>query len=248
MEYTAVWAHRGASAYAPENTLTAFIMAARLGADGIELDVHLTKDGEVVVCHDASVGRTTDGEGVIEEMTLAELKALCFGYPDAFGKRFLDEKIATLGEVYEAILPTGMVINVELKKTNDGIVDKVLELEKQYKAKGQVIYSSFCHNYLMELKAKSPDCVTAPLYGDDPDYIMLGEQLQATALHPSYLPVLADPDYVSKAHEAGLRIHAYTPNSKEDLKALMDMGVDAVITNFPDRAVDIRTKILRRFD
>lgn len=247
MNYTAVWAHRGASAYAPENTLAAFRLSSLLGADGIELDVHLTKDGEVVVCHDASINRTSDGEGVIEEMTLAELKEFSFGYPTAYGKRFADERIATLGEVYEEILPTGLVINVELKRTNEGIVDKVLALEKEYKATGQVIYSSFAHDYLLELKMKSPDCVTAPLYGDDPDFVMLGTQLQAAALHPSFAPVLADPDYVTKAHEAGLKVHPYTPNSKADLTALMHAGVDAVITNYPDRAVDIRTKLLRRF-
>lgn len=247
MYYTAVWAHRGASAYAPENTLSAFRLSALLGADAIELDVHLTKDGHVVVCHDSAIDRTSDGEGVIEEMTLAELKKFSFGYPAAFKKRFTDERISTLAEVYEEMLPTGLVINVELKKSLPGIVDKVLELEKEYGATGQIIYSSFVHEYLEELKEKNPDCVTAPLYGDDPEYIRLGQQLKAAALHPSFAPVLANKDYVANAHAAGLRVHAYTPNSKEDLKALMDAGVDAVITNYPDRAVDIRTKILRRF-
>lgn len=247
MNYTAVWAHRGASAYAPENTLSAFRLSALLGADGIELDVHLTKDGEVVVCHDAAINRTSDGEGVIEEMTLEELRQYSFGYPAAFRKRFEDEKIATLGEVYKAMLPTGLVINVELKRSLDGIVDKVLELEKQYGATGQVIYSSFVPEYLLELKDKDPDCVIAPLYGDDPEYLRLGEQFKALALHPSFAPVLANPDYVKNAHDAGLRVHPYTPNSAEDIKALMDAGVDAVITNYPDRAVDIRTNILRRF-
>ncbi len=247
MKYTAVWAHRGASAYAPENTLSAFILSAKLGADGIELDVHLTKDGEIVVCHDARINRTSDGDGVIEEMTLAELKQYSFGYSDAFGKRFYDEKIATLAEVYEAILPTDLVINVELKRTNPGIVDKVLELEAKYNARSRVLYSSFVIEYLEELKEKSPESFVAPLYGDDPEYLRLGANLSASALHPAFAPVLADPDYVANCHAAGLRVHPYTPNSKEDLKALMDAGVDAVITNYPDRAIDIRTQILRRF-
>ncbi len=247
MQYTAVWAHRGASAYAPENTLSAFILSAKLGADGIELDVHLTKDGEIVVCHDASINRTSDGEGVIEEMTLEELRQYSFGYSTAFGKRFYDEKIATLAEVYDAILPTDLVINVELKRTNPGIVDKVLELDKKYNAGDRVIYSSFVHEYLEELKEKSPESVVAPLYGDDPEYLRLGALLKASALHPAFAPVLANEDYMSNAHAAGLRVHAYTPNSREDLKALMEVGVDAVITNYPDRAIDIRTKILRRF-
>ncbi|MBQ4647930.1 MAG: glycerophosphodiester phosphodiesterase [Clostridia bacterium] len=248
MTYTAVWAHRGASAYAPENTLSAFILSAKLGADGIELDVHLTKDGEVVVCHDSAINRTSNGEGVIEEMTLAELKQYSFGYPTAFGKRFEEERISTLAEVYEAILPkTDLIINVELKRTSEGIVDKVLELERKYDARSRVIYSSFVHEYLSELKEKSPESFVAPLYGDDPEYVSLGTALKATALHPSFAPVLADENYVANARAAGLRVHPYTPNSKEDLKALMDAGVDAVITNYPDRAIDIRTQILRRF-
>ena len=109
---TKVWAHRGASAYAPENTLEAFLLAAEQGADGVELDVQLTKDGEMVVVHDEEIDRVSDGSGFVKDYTLAELKILNFNktHPE-----YQDVKIPTLREVYEALKPTGMTINVELK-------------------------------------------------------------------------------------------------------------------------------------
>ena len=247
MLYTAVWAHRGASAYAPENTLAAFLLARRLGADGVELDVHLTKDGEVVVCHDADIKRTSNGEGLIEDKTYEELAGYDFGYSAVFGNRFSGERIPTLKEVYRATVPYGVIVNVELKATRPEIVKEVLSLEEECGVAGAVIYSSFVHEYLKELKELNPAAPVAPLYGTDPEFVTLGKELKATALHPAFGGVLADADYVKKAHAAGLRVHPYTPNSEDDLIALTEMGVDAVITNYPDRAIEIRNKKLRRF-
>ena len=121
---TKVWAHRGASAYAPENTLEAFLLAAEQGADGVELDVQLTKDGEMVVVHDEEIDRVSDGSGFVKDYTLAELKNLNFNktHPE-----YQNVKIPTLREVYEALKPTGMTINVELKTAHDGeMVPKLL--------------------------------------------------------------------------------------------------------------------------
>ena len=128
---TKVWAHRGASAYAPENTLEAFLLAAEQGADGVELDVQLTKDGEMVVVHDEEIDRVSDGSGFVKDYTLAELKTLNFNktHPE-----YQDVKIPTLREVYEALKPTGMTINVELKTGIFWYKDlekKVLELTKE---------------------------------------------------------------------------------------------------------------------
>lgn len=124
MKQVKVFAHRGASHYAPENTLPAFALAAEQGADGIELDVHLTKDGELVVIHDEKLDRTTNGTGWVKDYTLAELKTFCAdnhlsGYPDA--------RIPTLREVLELIRPTGLLVNIELKTSilwYDGIEEK----------------------------------------------------------------------------------------------------------------------------
>ena len=142
---TKVWAHRGASAYAPENTLEAFLLAAEQGADGVELDVQLTKDGEMVVVHDEEIDRVSDGSGFVKDYTLAELKTLNFNktHPE-----YQDVKIPTLREVYEALKPTGMTINVELKTGIFWYKDlekKVLELTKEMEMEDRVIYSSFNH-------------------------------------------------------------------------------------------------------
>lgn len=247
MLYTAVWAHRGASAYAPENTMSAFLLAQRLGADGVELDVHLTADGKVVVCHDADIKRTSNSSGLIEDMTYEELACLDFGYPDAFGSRFNGERIPLLEEVYRALIPYNMVINVELKRSHPELVDAVLKVEEECGAAGAVIYSSFVYEYIKELKAKNPAAPIAPLYKYDSKFVSLGEELKAIAVHPSYHDVLLDHDYVKKAHAANLRVHPYTPNDHETLFLLTEMGVDAVITNYPDRAIEIRNDKLRRF-
>ncbi len=246
MQYVNVLAHRGASGYAPENTMTAFLLAKRLGADGVELDVHLTADGVVVVCHDSDVARTTNGEGVIEKMTYEQLLELDFGYPDVFGKKFEGEKISTLEEVLNAMIPAGLIVNVELKATSEGIVQKVLAIEEKYRDTGLVLFSSFKHDYLRELKKLSPNSVVAPLYWTDDDFVNTGKSLNAAALHPAWNCVTDTEDYCKKAHEAGLKVHPYTPNKCADLETLMKLGADAVITNYPDRAIDIRTKLLRR--
>ena len=126
---TQILGHRGASAEAPENTLAAFELAARMGADGVELDVHLTSDNEVVVIHDDTVDRTTNDTGAVRGMTFAQIREL----DASMGKpRFSGAKIPTLAEVHELLRPTGMIVNVELKENayDHGflIVPKVLEL------------------------------------------------------------------------------------------------------------------------
>lgn len=120
-EKTLILAHRGASGYAPENTMEAFELAAKMGADGIELDVHLTADGEVVVCHDEKIDRTSNGQGLITDYTLAELKAFDFGYHfyEGEGKGF---KIPTLDEVYGLMSSCGMLVNVEIKSADPEII------------------------------------------------------------------------------------------------------------------------------
>ena len=124
-----IWAHRGASAYAPENTLEAFELAIRQGAHGIELDVHLSADGELIVAHDEAVDRVSDGTGMIGRMTLPQLKALDFS---RLHPQYSPARVPTLGEVFESIRPTALSINVEVK-TNllryEGIEHKLIEVE-----------------------------------------------------------------------------------------------------------------------
>ncbi|MBR0136398.1 MAG: glycerophosphodiester phosphodiesterase, partial [Clostridia bacterium] len=140
---TRILGHRGAAAYAPENTMPAFEMALEQGADGLELDVHLSKDGELVIMHDERVDRTTNAHGFIKDFTLEELKALDASY----GKEgFANAVVPTLREVYELVRGTDKMINVEIKTDiidYPGIVDKVLKMEDEMGMNGRIIYSSF---------------------------------------------------------------------------------------------------------
>ncbi len=150
---TLIQAHRGASAYCPENTLEAFAKAMEMRADGIELDVHLSKDGEIVVAHDARLERVSNGEGFINDHTLKELKSLDFGKLSSDGHTC---RIPTLSEVFSLVKPTVITVNVELKTTErmyPELPRKLLALADEYAMGERVIYSSFNHYSLKEIKS-----------------------------------------------------------------------------------------------
>ena len=139
---TKIFAHRGASAYAPENTLEAFSMAMEQGADGIELDVQLTKDGEAVVIHDETIDRVSDGKGYVKDYTLKELKAFSF---NNHMETYAGTRIPTLQEVLELVKPGEMKVNIELKTGifwYPDIEEKVLEIVTKNEMESRVIYSS----------------------------------------------------------------------------------------------------------
>ena len=228
---TQVWAHRGASAYAPENTLEAFRLAAEMGADGVELDVQLSRDGELVVAHDETIDRVSNGTGYIKDYTLAQLKKLSFNrlFPN-----FKDARIPTLKEVYELLKPAGLTVNVELKT---GIIlypeieEKVLALTVSMGMEDRVIYSSFCHPSLVRLKELDSGLKTGLLYSD--------------ALHPA-LYHMQDPQLIPAARRQGLAVNVWTVNEEPHMEMLMQQKVDAIITNRPDlcrRVVDRYTDL-----
>lgn len=232
---TMVWAHRGASEYAPENTLVSFEKAAEMGADGVELDVQLTSDGELVVAHDESLERVSDGSGWIKDHTLAELRRLNFNrtHPE-----YETARIPLLDEVYDLLKPTGLTVNVELKTGifwYRGIEEKVLELTARKGMEERVIYSSFNHYTLRHLRREKPDIRTGLLYSDN--WIDVApyarEKAKVNALHPA-LYHLTDPDYAAAAHAYGLAVHVWTVNEEEHMRLCRDMGVEAIITNRPD--------------
>lgn len=239
---TKVWAHRGASAYAPENTLEAFLLAAEQGADGVELDVQLTKDGEMVVVHDEEIDRVSDGSGFVKDYTLAELKNLNFNktHPE-----YQNVKIPTLREVYEALKPTGMTINVELKTGIFWYKDlekKVLELTKEMEMEDRVIYSSFNHYSIQQMKKIVPEAETAYLYSDV--ILNVAEYAKNTkvdGLHPAVYHVKM-ADFLKEYLGSNLNVRVWTVNEKADMKWLIDAGVTAIITNYPDMAVQIKKR------
>lgn len=229
--------HRGASGYAPENTLEAFQLAAEQGADAVELDVHLTRDGALLVAHDEKIDRVSDGTGLIAEQTLAQLKKFNF---NRLHPEYENAKAPTLSEVYELLKPLGLVINVELKtgiNPYPGIEEKALELAAKMGMEDRVLYSSFNHASLERLQALKPDAYCGALY----DGILLrpwryARDNKLNALHPHYRNVIFLPEYCRKAHKAGIEVNVWTVNSEREMKAMIEAEVDMMITNYPDRA------------
>ncbi len=234
MKNTKVWAHRGASGYAPENTIEAFQLAVEMNADGIELDVQLTKDGELVVIHDEVIDRVSNGSGWVKDYTLKELKV--FNYNKTHIKYNFAE-IPTLEEVYSTLKDTDLYINVELKT---GIVfyneieKKVLELENNMGMSDRVIYSSFNHYSIMKIKELNPKAKTGFLYVDGfTDMVGYGAKMGVNAIHP---PVgnIKFQDLGKLCKKNGLQINVWNVRDN-DIINCCEIGVDAIITNYPDR-------------
>ena len=236
---TKVWAHRGASGYAPENTLEAFRIAIEMGADGIELDVQFTKDRQMVVIHDETIDRVSNGHGRVVDYTLKELKQFTFNktHPE-----YQDCRIPTLEEVLALMKPTGMTVNIELKtgvNFYDGIEDSVLRLVDRLQMQEQVIYSSFNHYSVMKVKALCPNAHVGFLYSNGTLHMAeYAKENQAEALHPS-LNNMQYVDLIPDCKEMGIDLHVWTVNNKNDMERMARLGVDAIITNYPDVAYEV---------
>ena len=240
MSNTKVIAHRGASGYAPENTLEAFLLAIELGADGIELDVQLSRDGIPVVIHDETIDRVTDRTGYVKDYTLQELKELTV-LKDRF-PQYSQSKIPTLKEVLEAVKSSGIQVNIELKTGiywYPDIEKKVAEIVEETGMKEKIIYSSFNHYSVQRIKEIVPDAETAYLYSDVilnvEDY---ARKTKVDGLHPAVYHVKM-ADFLKGYIESGLNVRVWTVNEEADMKALTEAGVTAVITNYPDVAARI---------
>lgn len=233
---TKIWAHRGASAAAPENTMEAFRLAHEMGADGIELDVHLTADGEVVVAHDETISRCSNGQGRLLDLTLAELRAFDFSY----GKPgYREVRIPTLAEVLAFAKDTGMTVNVELKTfpiAYEGIEALALQRVREAGMENRVVWSSFNHYSLMRLRELAPDAAIGLLYME-PLYRpgRYAADFGAQAVHP-FAPTLLNPGVVEDCRANGIGIHVWTVDAEDDLETCARMELDAVITNVPDVA------------
>lgn len=234
-----VYAHRGASGYAPENTLEAFELAAKMGAYGVELDVHIAKDGEIVVAHDETIDRVSDGSGYICQMTTAELKRFRFNktHPEC-----ADATLPTLREVYELLKPYGLHVNVELKNSvifYERLEEKCVELAAQMGMTDRVLYSSFNHYSLVHLKEMDASIPCGALYHATLvrpwEY---AHSLGLNALHPHMSELLVKGE-CEQAHALGLEVNPWTVNTPEHLRAVIAAGADRIITNFPDRALEV---------
>src|SRR6478672_6885695 len=217
-----IFAHRGASAYAPENTIASFELAVAQRADAIELDVKLSADGHVIVHHDPTVDRTTNGKGKVKDLTLAELKKLDAG--GFVSENFHGEKIPTLEEVFDAV-GKRTFINVEMTNyttPRDQLVETVCTLVKKCGLQNHVMFSSFFASNLSKARAYLPEVPRGLLAFSD----LLGAWARSfgfdfgkyQALHPYLTDV--SPQQVQRVHRLNRRIHVWTVNAAEDMRRL----------------------------
>ncbi len=236
-----LFAHRGASFYAPENTLAAFNLAIEQGADAVELDVKLSADGVPVVIHDQTVDRTTEGHGKVNELTLDQLKSLDAG--KLFPEKYHGEKIPTLEEVVSEIAPR-VVINIELTNyasPNDDLVPKVIKIIKDHAVEDQILFSSFLGRNLRLARQICPQIPVAILCLPGLPGIFNRSALLLKTSPEIVHPYLRDvtPVHVAREHERGRRVHTWTVNDEKDLKFVLECGVDGVFTDDPLRALRV---------
>jgi glycerophosphoryl diester phosphodiesterase len=239
-----VCGHRGASGHAPENTLAAFRLAREMGASWIEFDVQLSADGIPIILHDDTLERTTDLGRPLRptQLTLAELKALDAG--SWFSPQFANERLPTLDEVLEEFGET-LGLNIEIKsepglEADNGIERKIAEAVRRYNLQDKVLISSFDPSRLMTLHAFDPELRLGALYTDrtaeyipDFDPFALAQLFEAVALHPPHR--LVNSSLVARAHEKGMTVNTWTANETTDMRRLIGLGVNMIITNYPDR-------------
>ena len=236
---TLIFGHRGYAAVYPENTMISFKEALKAGADGIELDVQLSKDKELVVIHDPTVDRTTDGTGSVRELTLDQLKQL----NAAHQSNTVDfAPIPTLRDVMEWLVESDMLLNIELKNAvypYEGMEEKVIELIREYDMEERVILSSFNHYSLVYCHRLAPDIETAPLYSDGL-YMpwVYAESIRAKSIHPKFRA--APNEIIEQCQQAGIAVRPYTVNRKGEMKRLFKVGCAAFITDDPHLAANLR--------
>ena len=247
-------AHRGASALAPENTIEAFRLAVEAGAGGLELDVHMTRDGHIVVIHDATVDRTTNGSGAVSEMTLDELRRLDAGHifsPDGGPTRPYrgrGVRVPTLGEVLQGF-PV-VAVNIEIKDGTPGIEETVLGVLREANALGRALVVSTPHDIVKRFRKVSGGRVStgASRWEIGVFYILSRVRLERL-VRPAYdalqvplrhrgIPVVT-PRFVRAAHARGVRVDAWTINQADEMRRLLDRGVDVIMTDRPGTLAEV---------
>ncbi|WP_121616244.1 glycerophosphodiester phosphodiesterase [Virgibacillus halodenitrificans] len=249
-----VIAHRGASGYAPEHTISSYKLGESLGADYIEIDLQMTADQELIAMHDSDVNRTTDEKGSVKEYYLTQLKTFDAGswfnrkYPGEAQTVFSEQKILSLKEIIDEFgKDANFYIETKTPEVYPKMVDELLKiLEKAHligtgKLKGKVIIQSFSSKSLLSIKKREPSIPLVQLIDEE------------AKLHPKNLRDISeyaigigvpfeilDREKVKQIRRKGLLLHPYTVNKKEDMETLMDWGVTGMFTNYPDRLVEVR--------
>jgi len=244
-----VMAHQGGKGLRPDNTLSAFEHAVAMGVDVLEMDIHTTADGVPVVMHDDTVDGTTNGTGPIHSFTLAELKELDAGYNwtsddgQTYPYRGQGITVPTMEEVFAAF--PGMPMNIEIKQAEPSMVPTFCQLIRDYGRTDQVLVASFHEETMAEFREECPEVATSTgksevivLFATSKVLVEAAWSPPASAAQvPEYegsLHVIT-PRFIDAAHHRGLEVHAWTINDEADMQRMIDLGVDGIITDYPDR-------------
>ncbi|MCB8974943.1 MAG: glycerophosphodiester phosphodiesterase [Ardenticatenaceae bacterium] len=253
-----VLAHRGWRGLLPENTMVAFRKARELPIDGLEIDIHQTKDGVIVVCHDDTVDRTTDGNGRIQDHTLPELQQLDAGYRfttdggKTFPYRGMGSTIPTLAQVFETF--PELWINIDIKQESPSMVQPFADLIRQHNVAHRLCVGSFSNKTVADFRRACPEVARTASHAEtvrcyalsklrlDRFYWGDGHILQIPEVDPDSGLRLVTRRTVEAAHRNNMAVHVWTVNDPADMQRLLDMGVDGLITDFPNQAL----RLLRR--
>jgi glycerophosphoryl diester phosphodiesterase len=248
-----VIAHRGGAGLWPENTMYAFEEARKLGVDVIETDVRSTADGALVVIHDARVERTTDGAGSVNEMTLSELKKLDAGYRwssdggKSFPFRGRGLTVPTLEEVFRAF--PQMSFNIEPKQETPSIIEPLCRLIRAREMTNRIVIGSFSHALIEKFRRACPEIATSASPAEVSQFLALSKGAREASYKPA-MQALQVPEYagglrvltesfVEAAHRHNLKVHAWTVNERADMRRLLEIGVDGLMTDYPDRLLEL---------
>lgn len=241
---TQIWAHRGSRLRAPENTIPAYEIALESGADGIELDVHLTSDSYLVCRHDETILLPDGARTLIRDLTLEQVRTA-----DVGNKASGPLPVPTLAEVFALVVPTRAILNIDIKNGPVlylGIEDALIAAHHASDMAERIVYSSFNHTTLVALRDREPGISIAPLYEEalvDPWAYAL--HMGADAAHPQYR-TLALAGMIEGFAAAGVAVRAWTVNNEADMRALFGAGIDAIITDDPDAALMVRREMTGR--
>ncbi len=230
------YAHRGFSGEYPENTMIAFEKAIEAGCEGIEMDVHFTKDGKLVIVHDELIDRTSDGKGFVKDYTYEELTKFDFSYTYKDKVGFC--KIPALEEFMDLVHDKDIIINIELKTgifSYPGIEQATYDLIKKYDMHDKVVISSFGHASVMRMKKIDPTIKCGFL--TETGILDVGEYIKSHGVecyHPLFA-MLIDPELVKDIRSHGLEINTWTVNEEPYIEMLCDLKVEGIIGNYPDR-------------
>ena len=252
-QYPLVIAHQGGNQIGPDETLPTYQQAVDLGVDILEGDLHITSDGVLVLMHDESVDRTTNGSGLIEEMTLAELKTLDAAYrwtPDdgaTYPYRGQGISVPTLAELFDAF--PGFPVNLEIKKTERSIAQPLCDLLREYDMQEKVLIASFHDERMAEFREVCPEVATSGSRGEVTEFVILNYAflggIYSPATNALQVPerdsgiLIVRPGFISGANSRNIQVHVWTPNTREELQHFIDLGVDGIITDRPDLLLEL---------